>query len=143
MTHALKPILRNSQGIRIVRTIALLALCSAYLQGALTKSFDFAGATAEMVHFGLYPPQVVALAVILFELCMCALVLTGVFRWLGALALGGFTLAATFLALRFWLLPEGMDRDMAANAFFEHVGLAGAFVLVAVQDLLEDKVSQG
>jgi hypothetical protein len=28
-----------------------------------------------------------------------------------------------------------MDRMMATNAFFEHLGLAGAFVFVAAMDL--------
>ncbi|PTW55691.1 putative membrane protein YphA (DoxX/SURF4 family) [Breoghania corrubedonensis] len=140
-THALKPILRGGRGGRVVRAVALLALCSAYLQGALTKSFDLAGAAAEMAHFGLHPPGPIAIAVIGFELSMCVLVLSGVFRWLGALALGAFTLAATFLAFRFWMLPPGMDRAMATNGFFEHLGLVGAFLLVALQDLRRGKTS--
>lgn len=42
---------------------------------------------------------------------------------------------ATFIALRFWDMDPGMDRMMATNAFFEHLGLAGAFVFVAASDL--------
>lgn len=56
-------------------------------------------------------------------------------RWVAALAQAGFTLMATFLALRFWEMAPGMDRMMATNAFFEHLGLAGAFVFVAAIDL--------
>lgn len=63
------------------------------------------------------------------------MVVTGVLRWVGALALSGFTLLATFIALRFWEMAPGMDRMMATNAFFEHLGLAGAFVIVAAIDL--------
>ena len=48
-----------------------------------------------------------------------------------ALALAGFTLMATFVALRFWEMPLGHERFMAANSFFEHLGLVGGFVLVA------------
>ncbi|OLP62538.1 DoxX family protein [Xaviernesmea oryzae] len=114
--------------------LALLGLCSAYLQGALTKLFDFNGALAEMAHFGLQPAPLFAVGVIAFELAMSALVLSGVLRWLGALALAGFTLLATFLAFRFWELPVGMERMMMANGFFEHLGLVGAFVLVAIAD---------
>jgi uncharacterized membrane protein YphA (DoxX/SURF4 family) len=44
-------------------------------------------------------------------------------------------LLATFLALRFWELPMGQERFMAANSFFEHLGLAGGFLLVAWLDL--------
>ena len=95
----------------------------------------FPGAQAEMAHFGLEPPALFAIVVILFELAASAMILSGVYRWLGALGLAGFTLAATFVALRFWELPPGFERSMATNAFFEHLGLASAFVLVAAHDL--------
>lgn len=117
------------------RTAALLALCAAYVQGPLTKMFDFSGAVDEMNHFGLHPAPVFAVAVIAFELTASTMVVLGLLRWAGALALAGFTLMATFIALRFWELAPGMDRLMATNAFFEHLGLAGAFVLVAAMDL--------
>ena len=63
------------------------------------------------------------------------MILTGFYRWLGAIALAGFTLMATLIALRFWELPAGHERFMAANAFFEHLGLVGGFLLVAWHDL--------
>ncbi len=118
-----------------VRTAALLALCAAYIQGPLTKIFDFGGAVAEMEHFGLSPAPVFAVVVIAFELTASAMVVSGKLRWMGALALAGFTILATFIALRFWELPAGMDRMMATNAFFEHLGLAGAFILVTIFDI--------
>lgn len=117
------------------RSVALLALCAAYIQGPLTKIFDFGGAIAEMNHFGLQPAGAFAVAVIVFELTASVMVVSGFLRWAGALALAGFTLLATLIALRFWELPSGMDRMMATNAFFEHLGLAGAFVIVAAIDL--------
>ncbi|WP_426126004.1 DoxX family protein [Pararhizobium sp. PWRC1-1] len=118
----------------VVRFVAFLALCAAYIQGPLTKLFDFQGAVAEMEHFGLYPAAFFAVVVIVFELTASAMVLSGFLRWLGALALAVFTLLATFVALRFWEMPSGMERMMATNAFFEHLGLAGAFVIVAMID---------
>lgn len=120
-----------------LRWIALLLLCAAYLQGGLQKALDFPGALAEMQHFGLSPAAPLAVAVIVLELGASALILTGRLRWLGALALAGFTLMATFLALRFWEMPPGPARFGAANAFFEHLGLAGGFLLVAWIDLRE------
>ncbi|ANK92766.1 MULTISPECIES: DoxX family protein [Rhizobium] len=119
----------------ITRTASLLALCAAYIQGPLNKIFDFNGALAEMDHFGLHPAAFFAVAVIVFELTASAMVVSGFFRWAGALALAAFTLMATFIALRFWEMAPGMDRMMATNAFFEHVGLAGAFLFVAAFDL--------
>ncbi|ASY73298.1 putative membrane protein YphA (DoxX/SURF4 family) [Sinorhizobium fredii] len=126
---------------RRILFIGLLALCLAYIQGPLTKIFDFPGAIAEMEHFGLQPAPFFAIGVIVFELSMSALILAGIYRWAAALALAVFTLAATSIALRFWELPHGMERSMATNAFFEHIGLVGAFTLVAWHDLREHGAS--
>lgn len=114
-----------------VRWFALLLLCAAYIQGPVTKILDFNGAIAEMNHFGLSPAPIFAVAVIAFELVASAMILAGILRWLAALGLAGFTLMATFVALRFWEMPPGHERMMATNAFFEHLGLIGGFLLVA------------
>ena len=114
--------------------LGLLGLCAAYLQGGMNKLLDYPGAVAEAVHFGLPLPAVTAALTIALELVASAMVLTGRLRWLGALALLAFTLAATFLANRYWALPPGRERFMMANAFYEHFGLAGAFLLVALRD---------
>nr|WP_238263102.1 DoxX family protein [Cupriavidus pauculus] len=119
---------------RWLHWIALLLLCAAYLQGGLVKLFDFSGAVAEMQHFGLAPAVPLAAATIALELAAPAMILLGVFRWLGALALAVFTLAATFMANRFWSAPPEA-QFMLMNAFFEHLGLVGGFVLVAWHDL--------
>ena len=119
----------------LVHWIALLGLCAAYLQGGIVKATDFSGAIAEMNHFGIAPAAPLAIAVIALELGASIMILTGFYRWLAALALGGFTLMATLVALRFWELPTGHERFMAANAFFEHLGLVGGFLLVAWHDL--------
>ena len=130
LAQAARPLLSP----RPVRAFALLALTSAYLQGGLTKALDFSGAMAEMTHFGLAPAAPLAAGVIALESIAPIMVLSGVMRWAGALALAAFTVAASLLANRFWGMA-GAERFAAANAFFEHVGLAGAFVLVAWYDL--------
>jgi uncharacterized membrane protein YphA (DoxX/SURF4 family) len=111
----------------------LLLLCSAYLQGGLVKAFDFPAALAEMRHFGLAPAAPLAVLTIAGELGAALLVLTGRWRWAGAAYLAAFTLAANLVANRFWEL-SGMARSMSENGFFEHLGLAGAFLLVAWLD---------
>ncbi|CAG2136826.1 hypothetical protein LMG31506_01729 [Cupriavidus yeoncheonensis] len=117
-----------------VRWVALLGLCAAYLQGGLDKALDFPAAIAEMQHFGLAPAGPLAAATIALELGASVMILTGFYRWLGALGLAGFTLMATFLANRFWDV-SGEARFMMENAFFEHLGLVGGFLLVAWHDL--------
>ena len=115
--------------------VALFGLCAAYLQGALVKLMDFPSAVAEMTSFRLNPPALFAVMVIALELVAPTMILTGILRWVGALALAGFTLLSTLIALRFWQKPLRTDRRAAANAFFEHLGLVGGFLLVTWLDL--------
>jgi uncharacterized membrane protein YphA (DoxX/SURF4 family) len=117
-----------------VRWFALLLLCAAYLQGGFTKLVVFDGALAEMRHFGLTPPTLFAIATIALEIVASIALVVGYYRWLAALALAAFTLAATFVANRFWDAAPA-ERFMMTNAFFEHLGLVGGFLLVAWHDL--------
>ena len=118
----------------VMHWIALLCLCSAYLQGGLTKTFDFGAAIDEMKQFGLRPPAPLAVAVIVMEIGASVLVLSGFFRWAGALMLGCFTLFATIIANPFWAAPLP-KRYATENSFFGHLGLVGGFILVAWYDL--------
>jgi len=124
---------RSSRSALAVRWIALLALCSAYLQGGLVKALNFNGAVAEMAHAELAPPGPFAAATIVLDLAAPLAILTGRFRWLGALALAAFTLMATFLVNRFWEMAPP-NRMATENALFEHLGLVGGFLLVAWHD---------
>lgn len=126
----LAAMVRPVLGSPALRFAGYLGLCAAYLQGGLVKLTDFPGAVAEMTHFGLAPAPLFAGLVIALELGASAMILIGIGRWLGALGIAAFTLLATLLALRFWELPAGPERFMAANSFFEHLGLVGGFLLV-------------
>lgn len=134
LAHVTRPAWLAGLATPAVRWIALLGLCAAYLQGGFDKMIDFAGAVAEVQHFGLAPAAPLAAATIITELVGSAMILLGIYRWLGALWLAGFTLVATFIANRFWELPMP-DRFMVENAFFEHLGLVGGFLLVAWHDI--------
>lgn len=112
--------------------IARLALTSAYLLGGIVKLTDWQGAVAEQAHFGMSPPALWAALTIGLELIGPLLILTGRLVWLGAGMLGVFTLLAAFTANAFWAMPAGQDRFMATNAFFEHIGLIGGFIAVAM-----------
>ncbi|AQZ52241.1 DoxX family protein [Martelella mediterranea] len=112
--------------------LARLALRGAYLLGGLTKLTDWQGALAEQAHFGVALPALSAALTIAVELIGPLLILSGQLVWLGSGMLGVFTLLAAIVANNFWAMPEGQDRFMAMNAFFEHIGLIGGFVLVAM-----------
>jgi len=120
-----------------LRWIFLLLICAAYLQGGINKLMDFPSAIGEMRHFGLSPAGPMAALVIAGELGASLMILCGYYHWLGAGYLAAFTLMATFVANRYWEI-SGPERFMAANGFYEHLGLAGAFLLVAWHDIQKE-----
>lgn len=112
--------------------LARLLLVGAYLVGGLTKLTDWPGAVAEQAHFGLAPPALWAALTISVELVGPLLILTNRLVWLGAGMLGVFTFVAAMVANAFWAMPPSPERFGATNAFFEHMGLVGGFILVAI-----------
>jgi uncharacterized membrane protein YphA (DoxX/SURF4 family) len=112
--------------------LARLALVGAYLLGAAVKLGDWPAALAEQAHFGMHPPASWAALTTAVEIVGPVLILSGRLVWLGAGMLCVFTVLAAITANAFWTLPPGQDRFMATNAFFEHLGLVGGFVLVAI-----------
>jgi putative oxidoreductase len=59
-----------------------------------------------------------------------AMLATGVFAWLGALALCAFVLLAAYLFHPFWEYPQA-ERTPHVNACIMNTGLAGAFLMAA------------
>lgn len=112
--------------------LARLALVSAYLLGGVVKLSDWPAAVAEQAHFGMAPPAFWAALTIGIELIGPMLILTSRLVWLGAGMLGIFTLFAATTANAFWAMPTGQERFMAINAFFEHIGLIGGFIAIAM-----------
>ncbi|WP_380783984.1 DoxX family protein [Sphingomonas sp. R86520] len=112
--------------------IARFALVGAYLLGGVVKATDWPSAVAEQAHFGMAPPALWAALTIAVEIVGPLLILTGRYVWFGAGMLGVFTLLAAFTANAFWSMPVGPERFMATNAFVEHLGLIGGFVLAAM-----------
>lgn len=122
--------LSASLGSQAAWFLARLLLVSAYLVGGIAKLADWPAAMAEQAHFGMTPPAFWAALTIAVELIGAGLILLGRAVWLGAGLLGGFTLLAAVVANDFWTMT-GAARFHAANAFFEHLGLVGAFILAA------------
>jgi uncharacterized membrane protein YphA (DoxX/SURF4 family) len=111
--------------------LARLLLIGAYLLGGVVKLTDWPAAVAEQAHFGMQPPAFWAALTIAIELAGSLLILIGRHVWLGAGMLGVFTMLAAFKANAFWTM-QGAERFAATNAFFEHLGLVGGFVLAAL-----------
>ena len=105
-----------------------------FMVAGLCKLVDWPGGVAEMESVGLHPPGLFNLAALATELGGSALVILDRKTWLGAGALGVFTVLSTFLAHRFWD-AAGPDRVREFNSFFEHASIAAAFILVAALSL--------
>ncbi len=115
------------------RRLALLGLLLPYLISGVLKLLDFAGAQAEVTGLlGGVAVVPITAAVIALQLGGSALLLSGGrLAWLGGVALAAFTLAATFLAHRWWPLPPGPDRVHAFNGFWEHIALVAELLCAA------------
>ncbi len=126
----------NSRLFNTIGWLARAGLCLTYVYSGISKLFDFQSALAEQAHFGMNPPALFAAATIATQLGGSALMLLwrGPLAALGALALAGFTLLATFIGHPFWH-ESGMERFADLNSFLEHFGLIGGFLLVALAEL--------
>ena len=124
---------------RKISFAARLLLCSAYLLGGFVKATDWTAAVAEQAHFNMHPPAFWAGLTILVELIGPLLILSGRFVWLGAGMLAVLTGLASLVANAFWTMPAGAVRFAATNGFFEHLGLIGGFILVALVTDLEKR----
>jgi uncharacterized membrane protein YphA (DoxX/SURF4 family) len=125
---------RSSRATSFFMRLLLLALCSAYIQGGLTKVFDFEHVVGEFDRLGLRPAAPLLVATIALELVASMFIVVGYWRRPAALALALFTLAATLIVNRYWDVPAPM-RVPVMNAFFEHMGLIAGFLLVAAGEV--------
>lgn len=116
----------------LVDAVARAGLCLAFVYSGLAKLVDFPSAVAEQAHFGLQPAVFFAAATVVVQLGGATMVLFCRGRWraLGALVLAGFTVAATWIGHAFWTMQD-TERFHNLNAFLEHAGLVGGFLLVA------------
>lgn len=111
--------------------VARVVLCFPFWGSGLNKLLDFPGGVAEMAHFGLNPPALFNILVIVTQLGGSALVILNRWTWLGAGALGVFTALTIPLVHHFWLL-EGERALTAFHTAGEHVGMIGALVVVSI-----------
>jgi putative oxidoreductase len=112
---------------------ARLCLAVVFLYSGIDKLWHWQSGIDEVRGYGLPFPKVCATLTIITQLYGGVLVATGYEVWLGALLLGGFTVAATMLGHRFWLYRgEQFRRELTTT--LEHVAIIGGFLLIAILD---------
>ncbi len=117
---------------------ARICLTAPFLWAGAYKLVDWQGGLAEMESVGLHPAAAFNLAALLTELGGSALVILNRQVWIGAGALGVFTVLATLIAHRFWDL-SGAARAMQLNSFLEHATISAAFIFVTVVALRRER----
>lgn len=115
-----------------VAVIARILLTSPFWISGLLKVLDFQSALGEAAHFGLQPAALVAVIVIILQIGGSLAVILNRWTWLGAGALGVFTVLANVVGHAFWTIPDPMARFHDMNAFLANLGLIGGLVLAAV-----------
>ena len=119
---------------RAFQFFARVLLTLPFWGAAIQHTVQWSTVPGEMAHFGLNPPVVYGLALIVT--CMVGSVLVilgGRLTWLGAGALGVFTALTIPIAHAFW----NMQGDMAMTEFrtvMEHVSIIGGLMVVAAME---------
>ncbi|MGB6307587.1 MAG: DoxX family protein [Steroidobacteraceae bacterium] len=118
----------------VTLVLARVFIILPFLVSGLTRIFDWQAGVAEMLKVGLHPAWAFNAAVLLTQLGGSLLIITNRKLWLGAGALGVFTVLTNFIAHRFWEF-SGDARAAQLNSFLEHWTMSAAFILVVVVNL--------
>ena len=113
--------------------IARLCLAAVFLYSGVDKLWHWRASIEEVRSDGLPWPAAFAGATVFTQLVGGCLVATGLFAWLGALLLAGFTVAATLVGHRFWL-RRGSEFAHELTTSLEHVAIVGGLLLLSVID---------
>ena len=96
----------------------------------LAKLIDFQTGVAEMAFFGLNPPVLFNIAVIITQLGGSALIIANRWTWLGAGALSVFTALTIPIVHTFWKMDEPF-KTMEFCVVMEHISIIGGLMVVA------------
>lgn len=119
---------------RTAQSVLLFLLCGPYIYWGVTRLLDIDAGIKEMEAYGLLPPAPLSAVAILIQLGASVMVVTGFWRWIGALSLAAFTLAAALIAHPFWqVLPK--DRNHEIMIFGGHMILIGCWLAVVWRSL--------
>ncbi len=114
--------------------IARALLAAVFLYSGQDKLRHWQAGVAEVADLGLPWPRLCAAATIAVQLVGGLLVLSGIGAAFGAAMLAFFTVVATLLGHRFWLL-HGDQAKKEFTTSLEHVAIVGGLLLVIVYAL--------
>jgi len=116
--------------------LARILLAAVFLYSGQDKLRHWTAAISEVAELGLPWPRLFAGATIAVQLLGGLAVLSGVGAALGAAALAAFTIVATLVGHRFWLL-HGDSEKREFTTSLEHLAIVGGLLLVILNALQE------
>jgi uncharacterized membrane protein YphA (DoxX/SURF4 family) len=119
-------------GIGVIAARVLLA--AVFLYSGQDKLRHWRTSVAEVVELSLPYPVLFAAATIAAQLVGGLSVALDIYPAIGAGLLAGFTIAATLLGHRFWLLHGARARQEFTTSL-EHVAIVGGLLLVVANGL--------
>ena len=120
--------------------LARVALTLPYAWSGIDKLINPSAAAEEMARAGFSSPTLVLIPLIVTQLAGSLLLIFNCFAWLGAGALGVFTILVTVVVHAFWRF-DGPERVAEMNIFFEHIALVAGFVFAAMAATKERRPS--
>jgi putative oxidoreductase len=111
-----------------------LLMALVFLYSGQDKLRHWGAGVAEVTELGLPLPRLFAAATIATQLLAGLSLAAGIGAAYGAALLAGFTIAATVLGHRFWLM-QGDPAKREFTASLEHVAIVGGLFLVIVDSL--------
>ncbi len=114
--------------------LARLFLAAVFLYSGQDKLRHWQAGVKEVTDLGLPWPRLFAAATIATQLLGGLAVLTGIGAAWGAVVLAAFTVAATVLAHRFWLL-HGTRAKQEFTTSLEHLAIVGGLLLLALTSM--------
>jgi len=114
--------------------LARLLLALVFLYSGMDKLRHWRAGVAEVTQIGMPWPAAFAAATIATQLVGGLSVASGVGAVIGAALLAGFTVAATLLGHRFWLL-HGESAKREFTTALEHVAIVGGLLFVILDAL--------
>jgi uncharacterized membrane protein YphA (DoxX/SURF4 family) len=116
--------------------VARILLAAVFLYSGQDKLRHWTAAVSEVANLGLPWPRLFAAMTIAIQLLGGLAVVCGVGAALGAAVLAAFTIGATLLGHRFWLL-HGDSEKREFTTSLEHLAIVGGLLLVILNSLRE------
>jgi uncharacterized membrane protein YphA (DoxX/SURF4 family) len=110
---------------------ARLLLAAVFLYSGQDKLRHWADSIREVAELGMPMPALFASATVATQIAGGLSVALGIGAAVGAALLAGFTIVATLLGHRFWLL-HGVEARRELTTSLEHLAIVGGLILVGV-----------